>query len=467
MTTRIASGLFILLIALLAVAGCAQQGQQPGTPPVGDKGGSPAGTQPSTGSVVFTITDAAADMGAVRGIMLSVDSIRVHSASEGWVTVSSTPKTYDLLQLKASGTHALLADAQLKAGTYDQLRLDISGVSVKDASGTHDAKLPSGELKVVGNLVVGANSTSTAAFDFIADKSLHVTGKGEYILAPVVQLETRQDADVEVRSDSDVSVRGGNVRANTQVGMDIAGNVGVGLMIRGNETLEIEAGKVKIGVVRPVSAAGRGRLVVGITDNAVKRGSVSSVMVTVDNVSVHSSAGGWVTVSSTPKTYDMVKLNATGAAELFADANIEPGAYEQVRLHVSSVMVADANGTKEAKLPSGEMKLAGRVVVAEDLTSTALLDFILDESLHITGNGEYIMAPVIKLETRENAIVEIRNGNRLVITGGAIITSTKIGMDASGKVGVGIKIRPQQNVSIVAGKVKVTEPVSAGGGGGY
>ncbi|MBI2145503.1 DUF4382 domain-containing protein [Candidatus Woesearchaeota archaeon] len=162
-----------------------------------------------------------------------------------------------------------------------------------------------------------------------------------------------------------------------------------------------------------------------------------------------------------------MQLNATSTNELLADVNIEPGTYEQVRLGISKVMVTDANGTREAKVPSGEMKIAGRVVVNENGTATALLDFILDESLHMTGSGEYILAPVIRLETRENAAVEVRSGNKLLISGGKLLASTKVGMDASGKVGVGIKIKPQQNVSIVSGRVTITEQVSAGGGGGY
>ena len=129
------------------------------------------GTQQSSeGRVVFAVKDAAADMGAVTSVKITVDSVKVHSETEGWVTVSSSQKTYDLLQLKAQGKQELLADVQLKDGNYDQLRLDISNVIVTDASGSHEAKLPSGELKVNGNLVVEANATSTATFDFIEDE---------------------------------------------------------------------------------------------------------------------------------------------------------------------------------------------------------------------------------------------------------------------------------------------------------
>lgn len=230
--------LVILVIVLLALLlGCVPQQVPEETPEE---------TGMEEGRVVFTITDAAANISAVTSIMVTVDSVRVHSAEEGWVTVSSEQKTYDLLQLKAEGSQALLADVMLDEGTYQQVRLDISNVVVVDAQGEHEAKLPSGELKIVGDLVVTAGSTSTASFDFIADESLHVTGQGEYILAPVVQLETREDAEVDTKSDAKVEVRGGRVKTNVKVGMDAEGKVGLGLGISAKANVSISQGRIKV-----------------------------------------------------------------------------------------------------------------------------------------------------------------------------------------------------------------------------
>ncbi len=199
------------------------------------------------GRAVFTIKDAAADMGAVSSVKMTIDSVQVHSATEGWVTVSSTPQTYDLLKLKAEGSQALLADVNLKTGTYQQVRLMTSKVIVTDMSGDHEAKLPSGELKIVGELTVNESSTSTATFDFIANESLHVTGNGEYIFAPVVKLETREKADVDVSSKANVKINGGTIKTDLKVGMDIDGNIGVGLNISKDTKLSIGGGKIKIG----------------------------------------------------------------------------------------------------------------------------------------------------------------------------------------------------------------------------
>lgn len=199
------------------------------------------------GRAVFAMTDAAADMGSVSSVKITIDGVRVHSAAEGWTTVSSSARTYDLIELKNENEVVLLADVQIEEGTYDQMRLDISNVIVTDANGQQEAKLPSGELKIMGSLVVEENSTSTATFDFIASESLHVTGQGKYIMAPVVQVETRQDADVGLKSNNRVEIDGGQIKTNVEVGMDINGNVGVGLGIVSNANLSLDTtGTIKI-----------------------------------------------------------------------------------------------------------------------------------------------------------------------------------------------------------------------------
>ncbi len=226
--------LFLVLFLSLFILGCttAKTDVTTGTQTNGD------GASSGEGRAVFAVTDAAADMGSVSSVMVTVDSVEVHSETEGWITVSSTSKTYDLLELKAEGRQELLADATLDEGTYNQLRLDVSSVVVVDEDGSHDAKLPSNELKMNGNFVVESGQTSTATFDFIVDESLHIAGNAKndtkgrsYILAPVIQFETRSNAEVDVSSSSDVKVSGGKVDTNVKLGMDIKGNVGAGLKI--------------------------------------------------------------------------------------------------------------------------------------------------------------------------------------------------------------------------------------------
>ena len=225
MEKRTLAFIFIAIISIVLI-GC-----------IGQSYGPPQG---GNGMVLFTITDKAANMSSVTSINITIDSIQVHSAMKGWVTVSSTPKTYDLLQLKANGIQSLLADVQLENGSYEQVRLEISKIIVTDASGEHEAKLPSGDLKIVGGFEVKANATSVVIFDFVADESLHITGNGEYILAPVVHLQTKENAEVEVNERGEVGIRRGDLKTDVEVGMDENGTVSVGVKIPGDVNISID-----------------------------------------------------------------------------------------------------------------------------------------------------------------------------------------------------------------------------------
>ncbi|MBI1935118.1 DUF4382 domain-containing protein [Candidatus Woesearchaeota archaeon] len=416
------------------------------------------------GRVVFTITDAAADMGSVSSVKITVERVMVQSAAKGWVTVSSTPKTYDLLKLKAENSQELMADVQLEQGSYNQMRLDVSKVVVMDSSGQHEAKLPSNELKINGNLIVESNSTAVAKFDFIADESLHVTGNGQYILAPVVQLETREDADVEIKSGSKVEVTGGKVKTNVKVGMDADGKVGAGLRIPVDIELTIEGSSIKIGqkLNLGASASGKGKLIFAITDAAADMGSVSSIKVTVDKVGVHTDAEGWTDFSVQGKTFDLLELKAKSANALLASLDVEPDIYNQIRIGISKVVVTDSSGEHEAKLPSNELKIVGMVAVNANSTSTALFDFIADESLHVTGNGQYILAPVVQLETREKTNVSLKSDSSVDIKEGKVMADIKVGMDVNGNVGLDRIVPKDAELSVESGKIKLKAKITVG-----
>ncbi len=186
------------------------------------------------GKIIFGVTDAATDMGAVSSIVVTVNKAELHSATDGWVTVSSATKQYDLLALKQSSAVSLLADANLSAGVYDQARLMISNVTVVRNGISQSAKLPSGELKMVGNFAVGANATSSVVFDFMADKSLHMTGNGKLIFAPVIRIEKVNNVYVLFKSNNEIGLSGGSRENDENVGMDEKGEVKADFELKGN-----------------------------------------------------------------------------------------------------------------------------------------------------------------------------------------------------------------------------------------
>jgi hypothetical protein len=215
-------------LLMLAGAGCS------GTASTDNATTDTSGTTPTPaaqGRAVFTVTDDSSPLAGVSAVVITVDHVDVHSAQNGWITVSSDTKTYDLLKLKATGVSSLLADANLAADTYDQVRLNISKATVTVNGKTSDAKLPSNALKIVGNLTIAADQTSTASLDFQVDKSLHLTGSGTYVLAPVVRLQTTDDASVSVKADDSVTVTGGTKETDETVGEDVNGDVKSGFVL--------------------------------------------------------------------------------------------------------------------------------------------------------------------------------------------------------------------------------------------
>src|SRR6187551_2637198 len=82
------------------------------------------------GRVVFAISDAAMDMGAISKINMTISSVDVHDQTNGWVTVSGAAQTYDLLDLKAKNESKLLVDFKAPVGSYDMVRLMVDKVLV-------------------------------------------------------------------------------------------------------------------------------------------------------------------------------------------------------------------------------------------------------------------------------------------------------------------------------------------------
>lgn len=255
------------------------------------------------GRVIVGITDAAADMGSVTNIEVTVESVEVQSSAEGWVEVSDNAQTYDLLALKAENKTELFADAELDAGTYNQIRLNVSDVTVTTDDGEEaEAKLPSGTIKINGTVNVEEQSNTAVTADFLADQSLHVTGNGKFIFAPVVNVKSQSGANVTVDTDNGLSVQGGRVDANITVGMDARGAVKANAKINPNAAVEIgDEGKINV-------SAGQG------ASGTVEIGA---------GASSNSNAGGSAKAKGKGTTSEDAEMEAGAEAEVDAEAGVD------------------------------------------------------------------------------------------------------------------------------------------------
>jgi hypothetical protein len=198
-----------------------------------------------------------------------------------------------------------------------------------------------------------------------------------------------------------------------------------------------------------------GRAVFTITDAPVRMSDIHELWVTVDKVEVQSVTQGWITVSSGQHKYDLLQLREEGAQGILADVALEPGTYEQVRLTISDVEVVDASGGHKAVLPSGTLRFTAPFTVVGNMATVVQFDFDLSSSLHVTGNGRYVLTPVIRVVTYENVGVRVLASQLVVVQGGTEREIVVVGTNEAGDVGPGLRIPVDVTVRVEPGTEKV------------
>ena len=139
-----------------------------------------------------------------------------------------------------------------------------------------------------------------------------------------------------------------------------------------------------------------------------------AVLVTFSEVTAHRASEGDFTrlpfgASATSRTCDLKKLQTT--QDVLGVGALPEGHYAQIRLVVSSAtlyfdnaasgdacaatIAAPAGRNAPLEIPSGEVKLNRQFTVPASGSTTMLLDFDGDRSIRETGNGRYMMTPVI------------------------------------------------------------------------
>jgi len=140
-----------------------------------------------------------------------------------------------------------------------------------------------------------------------------------------------------------------------------------------------------------------------------------AVLVTFSSVRAHRSDSDWTVVpfinAATSRTCDLKKLETS--EDILGSAALPTGHYTQVRLVVQSAtmffdntstgsacassIVPPAGASATLDIPSGEVKLTREFDVSASSAMTMLVDFDGNGSIHLTGNGRYMMSPVITI----------------------------------------------------------------------
>jgi len=177
------AALFALLLATAIFAvGCGSKSAPATPPPTG-------GTE---GLAVF-MKDAPAD--SVLSLQVTIASVSAVNSSGQSVTLTSTPRTYELKHLSLAPT--LITFQNIKAGSYTAIAFTLSNPQMQmlDANGnlvtlnagtTPSITLAQSSASVPVTISLASNANGGVALDFDLAKSLAVDGLGNYNLTPTL-----------------------------------------------------------------------------------------------------------------------------------------------------------------------------------------------------------------------------------------------------------------------------------------
>jgi len=155
-----------------------------------------------------------------------------------------------------------------------------------------------------------------------------------------------------------------------------------------------------------MSTEGTGQIRMYLTDDPAEYEEVNIVVTRVEvHLSGEGETGGWIVVSDSDAVYNLLELT-NGANAILADDTLEAGHYTQIRLYLDEGSNVVVDGvTYDLTIPSGiqsGLKLNHPFDIEPETLYELTLDFDAEESIHQTGNGTYMMDPVIRVQA--NAI---------------------------------------------------------------
>lgn len=148
------------------------------------------------------------------------------------------------------------------------------------------------------------------------------------------------------------------------------------------------------------SRAGTGHITVHLTDAPGAYDAVNIVVVGVSVRREEDDDESWEQLAVEGGTFDLLELQ-NGVMTTLAVGDVPTGHYTEVRLLLGEGSNVVVDGVSHAlKVPSGMssgLKLKGSFDVVEGEERELILDFDAARSIHQTGNGKYMMHPVVRL----------------------------------------------------------------------
>jgi hypothetical protein len=151
------------------------------------------------------------------------------------------------------------------------------------------------------------------------------------------------------------------------------------------------------------SAAETGIIILGVTDKPDE--DISAIVVTTDLIEGNlrnpetENQSDWQTLLDVEKSFDLIAV--AGVEEILGETEIPAGIYNQIRMHVKSVVVTLNGKDVQAKVPSGVIKLVRPIEIKAEEETVVTFDFDAEKSVVVTGAGDVIFKPTVKLLVRK------------------------------------------------------------------
>jgi hypothetical protein len=208
------------------------------------------------------------------------------------------------------------------------------------------------------------------------------------------------------------------------------------------------------------SGSSTGTVSLSMTDaKPVLPDNVTHCFVTIDEVLVHKSGGGWESLRmvQTPYTIDLLQFTDGSTTEFVPPVALASGKYTQIRLSVTNAVLRFDNGVTTqdvtVTIPSGNLKTDKNFDfdVTENAAVDITVDFDLSKSIVVegpAGTPSYKLKPVLHLvHTVEAATIDgsitntsIPNGNSYVIISVVALSNneeyTRVRVDKNSTTGV-------------------------------
>ncbi len=154
-----------------------------------------------------------------------------------------------------------------------------------------------------------------------------------------------------------------------------------------------------------ISEVPTGTIMIGVTDQRNK--NITSIIVTsnlieasvrTDNAADEDDSN-WQVLLEGEKTFDLIEV--AGIEDILGEANVPATTYNQIRMHVTSVLVTVDGQETEASVPSGIIRLVRPIEVRANETTIVTFDFDAQKSVAVTETDKIIFKPTVKLLVRK------------------------------------------------------------------